>query len=116
MKLFCLLELFFKRKRTKQVPVSLVKLVLELDPVQSERVQEALHHVHSQQHEQREREERREQQEHHQEVAALAQRHAAEQFVVEDVRELAVSKRQRPETQVRGSVGNSAERKLDSLD
>ena len=40
-------------KGLEPVSLSLVELVLELDPVESERVEEALHHVHAHQHSKR---------------------------------------------------------------
>lgn len=40
----------FEAERIEQVPVCLVKLVLELDPVKTERVQETFHQVHAHQH------------------------------------------------------------------
>lgn len=32
------------------IPISLIKLILELDPVQSQRMQEAFHGIHAHQH------------------------------------------------------------------
>ena len=41
---------FSKGQRRKLVAVGLVKFVLKLDPVQPQRVQEALEHVHGEEH------------------------------------------------------------------
>ena len=35
-------------KRCKQIPISLVELILEFNPMQSQSVQEALHAIHHQ--------------------------------------------------------------------
>jgi len=43
----------FVRERLVLVAVSLVELVLELDPVQSQRMKETLHGVHTHQHSER---------------------------------------------------------------
>ena len=45
-----LLENFLERKGCKAVPVCLEEFVLELDPVQTQRVEKAFEHVHGQQH------------------------------------------------------------------
>jgi hypothetical protein len=57
------LENSAERVGVELVPAALVELVLEFDPVKSERVQEALHGVHAHQHAEGNGEERKERQE-----------------------------------------------------
>ena len=118
----------FGRKWSKGVSITLEELVLHLDPVESETMQEALHLIHAHDDGEGDRPEGWPHQEcgnqgpaingscrwirssRVEDVDELGQDQVEEHF-----RELTVSKRQGPESQVGGSIGHGTEDELDGL-
>ena len=83
----------------KGVAVCLVELALELHPVQAERVQETLEHVHAHENCQGDDEPYREQNEYSHDIERERYRHCIEDRLLEEhKRQLLVRKRKRPES------------------
>ncbi len=107
------LQDLFNREWCKLEPSSFVELVLELNPVEPERMQECLHEVHHHQHSQREGNESEESEEELNEGPSLQS--TLDCVIEEDLSQLGVSQRESPETQVTGSVGHSSQHELNGL-
>lgn len=99
------------------VAVTLVELVLEFHPVQSQSVEEALKSVHQHQHAEGDGPEHWPTN-HTQDEGAngrILGECTRENQVLEDLGQLGVGKRQCPKSQVRGSVGDSSKHELNGL-
>mmetsp|Transcript_15406 Transcript_15406/g.31584 ORF Transcript_15406/g.31584 Transcript_15406/m.31584 type:complete len:724 (-) Transcript_15406:68-2239(-) len=98
---------------SKSNPVRLVELALELDPVQTKGVEEALQDVHHQQDTKGDGGKQTKAEVGGKPVDGQGGKHA---LLPKDLCQLRVGKRQRPETQVRGGVGDHSQDKLDGFD
>ena len=111
-------------ERGELVSLSIIELVLELHPVQTQSMQIALQSVHHQQHAECDEREEDEQDVHHDRIAARDSR--LHDFAPEHLGQLYRSpcspsstrmrQRQGPQTQIRSRVGHAAQTKLDGLD
>eukprot|EP00327_Prymnesium_parvum_P002439 CAMPEP_0182843862 /NCGR_PEP_ID=MMETSP0006_2-20121128/26429_1 /TAXON_ID=97485 /ORGANISM="Prymnesium parvum, Strain Texoma1" /LENGTH=155 /DNA_ID=CAMNT_0024973713 /DNA_START=458 /DNA_END=921 /DNA_ORIENTATION=- len=109
------------REGDEPVSVAHVELVLELDPLQAQRVQKGGEVLHHHEHAQVEREPDGEHGEEHNAVereGVLCRREGllAHDFVPEELRELRVREGERPQPQVRGGIRDGAEDELDRVD
>ena len=99
------------------VALALIEFILELNPVETKGVQEALHHVHRHQDTNCERNPHEVADPDTEECTAnrvsLKGRHNS--VFYEDSGKLTVSKRKSPETEVRSCVGDGTQHKLDCL-
>ena len=92
-------------QRSELVTLTLIELVLEFDPVETKSVQVALQGIHNKQDEKsNEREEDKEDVKHN---GVTRGKTRLQDLIPEDFRQLRVSQGQSPETEVRGSVGNT---------
>merc|ERR1719277_1041536 len=99
------------------VPLGLVELGLELHPMQTQDVQEALHDVHAQQDRDRDDEPNTEPEVHREDVQRERRGHTDEEGVPEeDHGELLVRERERPETEIGSRVRDRSQDVLDGLD
>ena len=94
--------------------VTLEEFGHEFDPVKTESMKEAFHDIHDHKDTEGGTDEDKEANEHEEDISRFkAWNHST---IIEDLGELRVSKRESPETQVRGSVGDSSENVLNNLD
>ena len=110
--------------RGKGITFSLVELALELNPMQTECVQEALQHIHTKKHGTGDSEPCCVHEVEHEtccvdRATIVFGRHIethTQRLLEENERELLMCQGQSPDTQVRGRVRNTAEDELDRLD
>ena len=104
----------------KLVTITLEELVLHLDPVKSETMQEAFHLVHAHNHSKCNRPESWVHKETSKDCSTNTGRFVDTNIVLDDqveehFRKLTVSKRKSPESEVRSSVGDGSENKLNGF-
>lgn len=107
-------DVLVKGERLESVAIRFEKLVLELHPLQSQRVQKALHQVHAHQDAEGQVDENGPAEENHKERARF---HAAsDRLREEDFRKLSVGKTECPQTQVTGGIGDASKHEFDGFD
>lgn len=100
-------------QRSKLVTLTVVELVLELDPVETKSMQVTLQGIHNQKDE---KSDQREEDEENIKSNGITRRKTRfKNLTPEDFRQLRVSKRQSPETEVGSSMRNTTQAVLNSL-
>jgi hypothetical protein len=112
------LESLFVVECSKLVALALVELVLELDPMKTECMQEAFHHVHGHQDSHSEGNPEEVSYPHTKEGASYRMSFEGRHNGVfkEDSRQLTMSKGEGPQTQIGSSIGDGTQDELNGLD